>query len=310
MAFIKSLREKLHLFFTVPVSPVPLGVFRILIALFVLIQATLWYPDWLAFFGPDAWMQWEISQALVINISIHISKVAKLFSLFGLTDDQSVILFFWIYVVGAVGLLLGIFTRFWAILVWFCHYILMCSMDAYMYGVDIFLQIALFYIMLMPVAKAFSLDARLKRVNTEATWGVTLSLRVLQIHLCLAYLSAGYEKMLSKDWWNGNVLWRSLVQPDFNQFNLTWLAHEPWIPMLLSWFTMVAETGYIVAMWIPRLRVVWLAAMIMLHTGIAIFLGLWMFGLIMILLSLSAFGYDAYKDLSQSRKLFVKKSLV
>ncbi len=305
MIAIKPIQQQLEFFFTRPHHPAPLGIFRVLIASFVLVQAAFWYHDWLAFFGPDAWVQWEISRAMVINISIHISQVAEGFEHLGLDGDQAVMLFFWIYTVGAVGLLVGLFTRFWACLVWLCHYIMICSIDPYIYGVDIFLQIALFYIMIMPVARAFSLDAYFKRVSTNATWTVTLSLRVLQIHLCLAYLSAGYEKMLAAGWWDGNVLWRSLVQPDFREFELTWLADSPWILMLLSWFTMVVETGYCIGMWVPRVRVFWLAAIISLHAGIALFLGLWLFALIMILLSLSAFGYDAWRDIrawQQKRK--------
>jgi Vitamin K-dependent gamma-carboxylase len=302
MAFIKHLKHRLYLFFTLPHSAAPLGIFRILIALFVLLQAALWYRDWLAFFGSDSWMQWEISRALVINWSIHISQVAKFFSFFGLNEDEAVWLFFWIYVSHALGLLVGWFTRYFAIITWFCHYIIIASIDAFFYGVDIFLHISLFYIMIMPVSKAFSFDARYRKINTKPSWGITLSLRVLQIHICLAYLSAGYEKMLSVDWWMGNVLWRSLVQPDFRQFDLTWLAEYPWIPMLLSWFTMIVETGYCIAMWIPRVRIFWIVAIIFLHIGIAVFLGLWLFALIMILLSISAFGYDVYSDIRKWRQ--------
>jgi hypothetical protein len=39
----------------------------------------------------------------------------------------------------------------------------------------------------------------------------------------------------------------------------------------------------------------------MLHVGIAIFLGLHLFALIMIILNLGAFGPEAYKDLTGKR---------
>src|SRR5688572_8719139 len=78
-------------------------------------------------------------------------------------------------------------------------YVIMCSIDIYVYGVDIFLQIALFYFMFMPINKALSLDAFRKSVNKNPSWTVTLSMRVFQIHLCLIYLSSGYEKMLSPE---------------------------------------------------------------------------------------------------------------
>ena len=150
--------------------------------------------------------------------------------------------------------------------------------------------------MVMPAAKAFSLDAYWGWVNPAPDWASTLAIRVLQIHMCLAYFSAGYEKMLYANWWEGDVLWRAVIQPDFRQFGVYWLSGVPWLVMLLSWFTMFIETFYFIGMWVPRLRVFWLLAMIGLHVGIGLFLGLYLFGLIMILMSVSAFGYDAWQD--------------
>ncbi len=297
MKYLQSFTQRFNQFFTAPISPKPLGIFRILIAAFTILQAAMWYPDWAAFFGQDAWIQWEISSAFNQSWHIHIQDAYQLFRPLGLSSAAFVELFFWVYVLSALGLLVGFFTRVAAILAWLCHYIMMSTLPTFVYGVDIFLQISLFYMMVMPVAKAFSLDLRLGRVSGEANWASTLAIRVLQIHMCLIYFSAGYEKMLYAAWWEGNVLWRSMVQPDFRQFDMTWLAHYPWIPALLSWFTMFIETFYFVGVWIPRIRVFWLLGMIALHVGIGLFLGLYLFGLIMILLSVSAFGYDAYHDI-------------
>ena len=294
---LNKFREKFQDFFTRPISTKPLGIFRILIAAFTLLQAALWYPDWINFFGSEAWVQWEISKAFNQSWHVHMQDVFEFFAPLGLTDDtQFVQIFFWVYIVSAIGLLLGWFTRVWAILTWACHYIMMSTLPTFVYGVDIFLHISLFYLMIMPAAKAFSLDVRQGRATTEPTWASTLAIRVLQIHMCLAYFSAGYEKMLYANWWEGNVLWRSMVQPDFRQFDMTWMAYVPWIPMILSWVTMIIETFYFIGMWVRKVRVFWLVSMIGLHLGIGLFLGLYLFGLIMILLSVSAFGYDVYQD--------------
>ena len=287
----------------------PLGIFRILLSGFALLQAAFWYPDWQAFFGNDGWVQWEISRALAQPWSIHIEQVhGVLHHYFGATELQTTYTLFWVYCTAAFGLCIGFLTRFCAFITWFAHYIIMVSAPTFTYGVDIFLHIGLFYLMVMPVGKALSIDVKLKWANPEPTWGVTLSLRVLQIHLCLAYLSSGFEKMLAADWWNGNVLWRSVVQPDFRQFNLLWLANYPIIPMVLSWFTMIIETFYCVGMWIPRIRVFWLAAIIALHLGIGLFLGLKFFGLVMIVLSVSAFGYTVLSDIKNWKTPSVPKA--
>jgi len=280
----------------------PLGIFRVLIAGFALLQAALWYPDWHAFFGEEGWIQWEISKALNEGWRIHMYHVHSVFKHLGLSASHTVEVFFWLYVSSAIGLLLGWFTRVWAILTWALHYVLLSTITTFVYGVDIFLHISMFYLMVMPAGKALSLDVRQGRVSSEPSWSVTLSIRVLQIHMCLAYLSAGFEKMLAADWWNGNVLWRSLVQPEFRQYDLIFLADYPWIAKILSWFTMIIETGYFIGMYIPKVRVLWLTGIIMLHLGIGMFLGLWLFGLIMILLSISAFGYYAWQDLKEMKR--------
>jgi hypothetical protein len=289
-------------FFCAPQSPAPLGVFRLLIAGFALFQAILWYGDWPAFFGPDAWVQWEISRALGLESQLHMLHVAGLLKHFGFSPELSVTIFYWAYVTFLVVLLVGWHTRIAAFLVCLSHYVIMNTVSIFIYGLDIFLQIALFYLLVMPVAKAYSLDVWQGRVSSAPSWGVTLSRRVLQIHLCLAYISSGFEKVQSPAWWSGNVIWRSLVQPDFRQYDFTWLARSPWLAMLLSWFVMLMEAGYCVAMWVPRLRVCWIAGIIVLHLGIALFMGLGLFGLIMILLTISAFGYEAWIDLKDTMR--------
>jgi hypothetical protein len=292
----ETLKQKSEAFFTAPINPAPLGIFRILIASFTIFQTLLWYKDWLAFFGEDSWIQWEISKAIVPTLSLHIADIHLFLMKFGFSTEQTAWAFFCVYLVSAIWLLLGYYTHFWAFIAWFCHYILMSSIDVFTYGVDIFLQISLFYLIIVPSNKFLSLDLKFGRTNNKPTWGVTLAIRVLQIHMCLAYFSAGYEKMLAVDWWNGNVIWRSVVQPDFKQYNLEWLSTVPIVPILFSWLTMILETFYFVAMWIPRVRFFWLIGIIAFHLGIGIFLGLWLFGLIMILLSVSVFGLDAYND--------------
>lgn len=292
-------RNRFESFFTNPVSTAPLGIFRILIASFTILQAALWYPDWDDFLGSEGWIQWEISKAFNQVWHVHMQDVYEFFRFPGMDDHQFVMVFFWVYTLSAIGLLLGIFTRFWAVLTWACHYVIMSTLPTFVYGVDIFLHISLFYMMVMPVGKSFSLDIAMGGASPDPTWTSTLAIRVLQIHLCLAYFSAGYEKMLYAAWWEGNVLWRSIVQPDFRQFNLTWLAWVPVIPMVLSWFTMIIETFYFIGMWVKNIRVFWLAGIIGLHIGIGLFLGLYLFGLVMILLSVSAFGYDAWRDIQQ-----------
>ena len=309
MKILHSFKNNAKRFFTAPISAAPLGLFRIFIAAFVLVQALLWFPDWLAFFGQDAWVQWEVSRALNQPWHIHMEGIYNLFAPFGFSPDTVCYIVYGTYVTSALGLLLGWYTRIWAVLVYLCHYVMMSTLPTFVYGVDIFTHISLFYLMVMPASKAFSLDVLQGRSDPTPTWDSTLAIRVLQIHLCLIYISAGFEKMRYAVWWEGNVLWRAMVQPDFRQHNMEFLAWYPVVSMLLSWFTMFIEAFYFVGVWIKNVRVYWLVGMILLHLGIGMFLGLWLFGIIMILLSLSAFGFDAYTDIKEWRILRWQNSI-
>lgn len=283
-------------FFTAPISTVPLGILRIALGLFGLLQAVLWYPDWSSFLGQEGYVQWEISQAFNHGWHVHIADAFGVFAPLGISETAFVEAFFWVYVIALTGLTLGWHTRVWGVLTWSCHYIMMSSLPTFVYGVDIFYHIGLFYLMVMPVNKAFSLDIRQGRADSTPDWATTLSIRVLQLHMCLIYLSAGFEKMMYANWWEGNVLWRSIVQPDFRQQNMEWLAWYPFIPMVLSWFTMVIETFYFIGMWVKKLRVFWLFGIIGLHVGIGLFIGLYLFSLVSVCLSLGAFGFACFED--------------
>ena len=63
----------------------------------------------------------------------------------------------------------------------------------------------------------------------------------MQIHLCVIYLSAGLEKAMGRQWWNGEAIWQTISQPSFRTFELGWLAQHPFIPMLAGWATLLIE---------------------------------------------------------------------
>lgn len=290
-------QDKLVSFFETPQSPRALGFLRIAVSALCIVQALWWLPDWEAFIGRFGWIQWEITQALKNPWEVHIEDVSVFLAKFGIEEEQSLYIFLWTYIGALSFLAIGLLTRMAAIMAWFCHFIILASIPTFFYGLDIFIHISLFYLMIFPVSKAYSVDAALGWVSTVPSWSVGMSMRVLQIHLCFVYLSAGFGKIWNADWWNGNIIWHSLNHSFFQSpFDMTWIGHFSFIPMFLGWWTLFLETLYPIGMWIPKLRVFWLINIILLHFGIIIFLGLWLFGSIMIILSLAAFGQICWQD--------------
>jgi len=111
------------------------------------------------------------------------------------------------------------------------------------------------------------------------------------------YLACGIEKSLGEQWWNGEAIWMALQQDQFHQVNTGWMAHVPIIPKLLCWGTLFVETLYPVGMFFSKTKKIWLISIMSMHAFIALFLGLQLFGALMILLNLTAFGNHSFNGL-------------
>jgi hypothetical protein len=88
-----------------------------------------------------------------------------------------------------------------------------------------------------------------------------------------------------------------------------WLAKVPWLPAMIGWSVLILETGYAFFVWRRSTRMIWLPAVVAMHFSIGVFLGMWLFGLIMIIMNLGAFGYEAVNDWVQWRARFGEKKL-
>ena len=94
-------------------------------------------------------------------------------------------------------------------------------------------------------------------------------------------------------WWNGEAMWRSLMLPEYAQFDMSWISQVPWLAILFCWSTFFIEIGYAFFIWHPRTRKIWVLATMALHIGIAVFLGLVTFSMAMAVLTFSIFGVSA-----------------
>ena len=288
---IQQVVEQISSFFLCPASPLPLGFFRIaigLIALFLLVQ--LW-PYLLPLYGNYGFIQWAILETGTNTWFPSIGKLYLLLEPLGFSPENCVFLIFSVYGVSLLGFILGIKTRVCAILVWFCHLSTVNSGFTSIYGLDTMLQICFFYAMWMPLGKSLTVFHFLGKRSTEPSAMANLSLRVLQLHLCLIYLNTAVAKMQGLQWWNGEAIWRALMQPQFSTFTYDWLASWPLITKGMGWSVLLIEFGYPFLIWPLKTRRIWLPAIIALHGGIALFMGLPLFSMTMIAMNISAFGW-------------------
>lgn len=288
---IKTLREKTYQFFFKPTEARPLAALRIGLSFTLLVQAALVSGLLFELYGKNGIIQGKIREYFAPPIP-HITGFSHLLMGFGLSEDQVLLLFAMTYLVSLVGLLVGWHTRAMAIVAWFTHLVL-AQGHSTSYGADMYANIFLFYLMFVPCGKAWSLDARTGRIDTAPSSTARLGLRLVQIHLAIGYVASGWDKAQGPQWWNGEAIWRSLMLPVYYQLPMEWMANVPWLCMLLGWGTLALEMGYPLWVFPRKLRPFGVAGIVSLHLGIAIFLGLHVFALMMAVFTLALFGFSA-----------------
>ncbi|WP_437763107.1 HTTM domain-containing protein [Sorangium sp. So ce764] len=276
-----------------PASARPLAALRIGLASVLLAQAALIAP-----IAPELYSRSGIVQGELLDGSgaigfPRIGHLVNALSRFGVGESSVIAGMGVLYVLSLAGLLLGWRTRFSAACTWLVHFTLMMTAERTNYGADQFANIFLFYLVFMPSGAALSLDRALGRAPPEPSAAARLALRVVQLHLCLVYLSSGVEKALGAAWWDGDAIWRSLMLPEYRRFDFSWLAHHAWIAVAAGWLVLLVEIGYPFFIWPRRTRRLWVAATVGLHVGIAVFMRLDVFGAIMSVFTLAAFGVKA-----------------
>jgi hypothetical protein len=266
----------------------PLAALRIGLAAVLLLQAFALAPHLFLFFGEHGIVQAPIANALVPASLPRISYLIALLAPY-VSDERMVLLGCFGLYVGALHLLLvGWKTRAAAVVVWLLHLSLKTSANPSAYGVFEFATIALFYCSVFPAGAALSMDAGSWKSDSHS-FEAKLGMRVLQLHLCIVYLSSGIEKIRGEQWRNGEAIWRAVMRPRFATFDLSWIAAHPLIPLLVCWSTLAIELGYVFLIWPRRTRSLWALAAIGMHAGIAVVLGLWSFSAIMIAMNAAAF---------------------
>jgi hypothetical protein len=279
-------------FFGEPARPHPLAFFRVGVALLGVTQVLVLWPYLLQLYGNFGFIQWAVVEAESEVWLPSIGKLCLALQPYGVSSAASVYGVFTLYLLALAGLLAGWRTRLCGVGAWLLHSLTVNSGLGSLYGMDTMLHICLFYCAWMPVGDAFSLDARRGRRSPAPSFAANLGKRALQLHLCLIYLNTGLAKAGGEQWYNGEAIWRAVMQPQFAVFDMSWLADAPRLAMLAAWATLAVELGYPLLIWPRRTRALWVASTVGLHLGIGLLMGLWLFSLMMVVMNFAAFGFE------------------
>ena len=235
----------------------------------------------------------NLAEALLSLESYFVPRLGWLVALgthVGLREEMVLSIAWVCLLVAGCGLLVGLACRYSVALAWFLHLCAAKSGGLVSYGVDNFMTIGLFYLMLSPLPDRYSFDWQLRKLRPKNPQLLGFWRRVLQLHLCVIYFFSGLTKCLGSGWWDGLNVWRSLIRPPFNIIDPEILVRWKSLFPVAGIFICLLEIGYPFFIWNSNTRKIWLVCICGMHLGIGLMMGMYLFALIMIVLNVAAFG--------------------
>jgi hypothetical protein len=271
-----------------------LSFLRMGLGLQVLFSVLSLRADWNLLFGGghSGLLGREVGDAMTVVQSPfipHLDWIVSLLSKAGVNENAALALVWWSFLVLGGLMLLGLFCRPVAVTAWFLQLACAKSGGLLSYGADNLTTIGLFYLMIAPFPDPWSIDRILLQRTTSDPQLLGFHRRALQLHLCLIYFFGGLTKCLGAGWWNGTNLWRSLTIPPFDVLPIDWVASFGFLLPTAGITICLLEVTYPFFIWWRRSRKAALVAICAMHLGIAMIMGMVLFGAIMIILNLAAF---------------------
>ena len=226
--------------------------------------------------------------------------------------------------IAGVFVALGLFTRMSLLVAWFLTLMTVHRLTGFLFGLDQIAVMLLTYLCIAQSNSVLSLDrilffyfpklqsnrfytaiAGLKDIALHqdiSTWNNTLTTRLIQIHLCIIYLFGGLGKLRGEMWWDGSAMWFSSAAYEYQSLDLTWIGRMPILGALLTHITLFWEVSYAALIWPKWTRPFVLATAVLVHGGIACFLGMITFGWIMIVANLVFIPSDLMRRIYPSSR--------
>jgi hypothetical protein len=272
-----------------------LSILRIGLGIVVFLYAVSLKNDWnVLLAGSQSGLSGrELPEALLFKQGALVPQLSWLVAVgaLGGLSEWTVLSIAWSLLLWAgFALTVGIFSRASAILGWLIHLCAAASGSLVSYGVDNFMTIGLFYLMLAPLPDRYAFENRWQRGREQNRQLLGFWRRVLQVHLAFIYFFGGVAKALGSGWWDGTSLWRALIRAPFNLIPAEILLHFKAVFPIAGIIVCLLEIGYAFAIWHKQTRLPWLVCIVAMHILIGLTMGMYLFSLVMIVLNAAAFG--------------------
>ncbi len=271
------------------VDPATTSLIRLLAGSIIFYAHLVWTLDLSGFFGATS----RISPEFVSRFHDPL-RTGQHFAWSFWTGIESPVMMWIVHIASLIVLamfMVGWFSRITSVLTFMITLSYTHRVPGTLFGLDQINSLLAMYLMLGPCGARFSVDRWIAKRRGAATVSksvtANISVRLIQVHLCVIYLFAGLGKLQGISWWEGTAMWLALANYEYQTIDMTWLRRWPWVINGLSHLTVAWELSYIALIW-PRLtRPIMLALAVPLHMGIALCLGMITFGLIMLVTNIA-----------------------
>jgi len=253
-----------------PVDPRPLAWFRCWLGLLSLVNLWLLWPDMPMWLGNDGVLPPDVHRTLIgdTRISVYLATGYS---------DAAIGLIRGLGLVGGLGLLTGVLPRCAAACVWLATVSYSWRAMEILHSGDNLIRIGAFFLMFAGSGGALSLPRAVRRWwfrqtdhEPDGRWLPVPAWpqRILQLQLCVLYLTAGIWKTLGLTWRNGTAVGLVLQLGEFQRFPIPDCFLTPVMAQVMTFATLAFELGFPLLIWIPRLRLPVLLAGLAFHAGL------------------------------------------
>ena len=279
---MKQLRNEWNDFFFHPISPIPLGLFRIVFGFWTFMYGFLFFPERYTWFSNRGVL--TASEAAAYNGGVgtwvHQNDLLMLPG-----ADRWLTLFFFAYLLAAVSLTVGFWSRTSAALVYFGITALHARASPIHHSGDTVMVVMAAYLVLSPCGAACSVD-RLVRIfrgveDDAPPQVVAWAQRLMQLQITVLYFCAAMSKATGPAWQDGTAVYYPLHLPESLRFPI-WGQDNIYVVNLITWATVGIEMALGTIVWVPRLRLYILGLGVALHLGIEYSMNIPLFSALMI----------------------------
>lgn len=200
-------------------------------------------------------------------------------------SDIAVVVMHSCFLVGIFVMALGVFGRWFQVLILALHLMFIYRNPMVIYGADIVSSFWLFYLCLMDTRQHFSILKYFRKAPIKiGPMGHMLNScgqRLVQIQLCIIYGYTGMEKLKGGPWWDGTALWPAMANSQLALMDFSFILNFPLFIIFGTYFTLIFEIYFPALIWPQKLRPWVLFAGVMFHMMIGVTMGLVFFSLVM-----------------------------